>query len=145
VVKCLYCQRCKVYSKLTDKTSLHFSDAAKPEELSKDVKIGLSIKKISSSKTLKNFPNLLFSRNYASHEKCAFFTSICFGYKQTYFLLALLHQSFLVYLSEAWLSERLRRWSNKPDVIGSIPVTTEFFLICDSNQVPKWFGTHLNL
>jgi len=43
----------------------------------------------------------------------------------------------------AWLSERLRRWSNKPDVVGSIAVTTEFFLIsCDSNQVPKWFGTH---
>jgi len=34
-------------------------------------------------------------------------------------------------------------WSNKPDVVGSIPVTTELFLIsCDSNQVPKWFGTH---
>jgi len=46
----------------------------------------------------------------------------------------------------AWLSERLRRWSNKPDVVGSIPVTTEFFLIsCDSNQVTKWFGTHFNL
>jgi len=46
----------------------------------------------------------------------------------------------------AWLSERLRRWSNKPDVVGSIPVTTEFFLIsCDSNQVLKWFGTHFNL
>jgi len=30
-----------------------------------------------------------------------------------------------------------------PDFVGSIPVTTEFFLIsCDSNQVPKWFGTH---
>jgi len=29
----------------------------------------------------------------------------------------------------AWFSERLRRWSNKPDVVGSIPVTTEFFLI----------------
>jgi len=29
---------------------------------------------------------------------------------------------------------------------GSIPVTTDFFLIsCDSNQVPKWFGTHYNL
>jgi len=29
-------------------------------------------------------------------------------------------------------------WSNKPDVVGSIPVTTEVFLIsCDSNQVPK--------
>jgi len=29
---------------------------------------------------------------------------------------------------------------------GSIPVTTEFFLIsCDSNQIPKWFGTHFNL
>jgi len=40
----------------------------------------------------------------------------------------------------------IRRWSNKPDVVGSIPVTTEFFLIsCDSNQVPKWFGTHYNL
>jgi len=35
---------------------------------------------------------------------------------------------------------------NKPDVVGSIPVTTEFFLIsCDSNQVPKWFGTYYNL
>jgi len=46
----------------------------------------------------------------------------------------------------AWLSERLRRWSNKPDVVGSIPVTIEFFLIlCDSNQVPKWLGTHNNL
>jgi len=46
----------------------------------------------------------------------------------------------------AWFSERLRRLSNKPDVVGSIPVTTEFFLIsCDSNQVPKWFGTHDNL
>jgi len=46
----------------------------------------------------------------------------------------------------AWLSEMLRRWSNKPDVVGSIPVTTEFFLIsCDSNQVPKWFETHYNL
>jgi len=45
-----------------------------------------------------------------------------------------------------WWSERLRRWSNKPDVVGSIPVTTEFLLIsCDSNQVPKWFGTHYNL
>jgi len=44
------------------------------------------------------------------------------------------------------MSEWLRRWSNKPDVVGSIPVTTEFFLIlCDSNQVPKWFGTHHNL
>jgi len=30
-----------------------------------------------------------------------------------------------------------------PDVVGSIPVTTEFFLISiDSNQIPKWFGTH---
>jgi len=46
----------------------------------------------------------------------------------------------------AWLYERLRRWSNKPDVAGSIAVTTDFFLIsCDSNQVPKWFGTHFNL
>jgi len=44
----------------------------------------------------------------------------------------------------AW--ELLRRWSDKPDVVGSISVTTEFFLIsCDSNQVPKWFGTHYNL
>jgi len=32
------------------------------------------------------------------------------------------------------------------DVVGSIPVTTLFFLIlCDSNQVPKWFGTNYNL
>jgi len=46
----------------------------------------------------------------------------------------------------AWLSERLRRWSNKADVVGPISVTTEFFLIsCDSNQVPKGFGTHYNL
>jgi len=47
----------------------------------------------------------------------------------------------------AKLSDRLRRWSNKPDVVGSIPDTTEFFLIisCDSNQVPKWFGTHYYL
>jgi len=46
----------------------------------------------------------------------------------------------------AWLSEQLRRWSNKPDMVGLIPVTTEYFLIsCDSNQVPKWFGTHYNL
>jgi len=38
------------------------------------------------------------------------------------------------------LSERLRRWSNKPDVVGSIPVTTKFFLIsCDSNQVLSAF------
>jgi len=29
-----------------------------------------------------------------------------------------------------------RRWSNKLDGVGSIPVTTEFFLTsCDSNQV----------
>jgi len=46
----------------------------------------------------------------------------------------------------AWLSERVRRWSNKQNVVGSIPVTTEFFLFsCDSNQVPNWFGTHYNL
>jgi len=46
----------------------------------------------------------------------------------------------------AWLSERLRRWSKKPDVVGSISVTTQFFLIsCDSNQVPNWFETHNNL
>jgi len=25
-----------------------------------------------------------------------------------------------------WLIERLRRWSIKPDVVGSIPVTTDF-------------------
>jgi len=38
------------------------------------------------------------------------------------------------------------RVANKPDVVGSIPVTTElFFISCDSNQVPKWFGTHYNL
>jgi len=37
----------------------------------------------------------------------------------------------------AWLSERLRRWSNTPDVVGLIPVTATFFLIsCDYNQVP---------
>jgi len=29
--------------------------------------------------------------------------------------------------------------------VGSIAVTTEFFVIsCDSNHVPKWFGTHYN-
>jgi len=34
----------------------------------------------------------------------------------------------------------------KPEAVGSILVTTEFFLIsCDSNQVPNWFGTHYNL
>jgi len=44
-------------------------------------------------------------------------------------------------LKGAWLS-----WSNKPDVVGSIPVTTEYFLIsCDLNQVPEWFETHYNL
>jgi len=44
------------------------------------------------------------------------------------------------------LSERLQRWSNKPGVVGLIPVTTDFFLISFvSNQVPKWFGTHYNL
>jgi len=49
------------------------------------------------------------------------------------------------YIRGSWLSERLRRWSNKPNVVGSIPITTEFFLIpCDSNQVPKWFGIHYN-
>jgi len=37
-------------------------------------------------------------------------------------------------------------WSNKQDVVGSIPVTTEyFFILCDSNQVPNWFGTHYKL
>jgi len=47
-----------------------------------------------------------------------------------------LHNYF--YFWGAWLSEWLRRWSNKPDVVGSIPVTTEFFLISyDSNQVPR--------
>jgi len=40
----------------------------------------------------------------------------------------------------------LSGWSYKPDVVGLIPVTTEFFLIsCDSNQAPEWFGTHYNL
>jgi len=40
----------------------------------------------------------------------------------------------------------IKNWLNKPDVVGSITVTTEFFLISfDSNQVPKWFGTHYNL
>jgi len=49
-------------------------------------------------------------------------------------------------MGRAWLCERLRRWSSKPDVVGSISVTTEFFFIsCDSNQVPKWFGTHYDL
>lgn len=28
----------------------------------------------------------------------------------------------------AWLAERLRRWSNKLDVVGSNPVTAEIFL-----------------
>jgi len=47
--------------------------------------------------------------------------------------------------SRYWLSE-LRHWSNKLDVVGTILVTTEFFLIsCDSNQVSRWFGTHYNL
>jgi len=49
-------------------------------------------------------------------------------------------------ISRAWFSEQLRRWSNKPDDVGSMSVTTEFFLIsCDSNHVPKWLGTHYNL
>jgi len=49
-------------------------------------------------------------------------------------------------LSEAGFSERLRCRSNKPDVVGSIPRTTKFFVISyDSNQVPKGFGTHYNL
>jgi len=48
-----------------------------------------------------------------------------------------MYQIIVGSFDRAWLSERLRRWSNKPDVVGSIPVTTEFFLIsCDSNQVP---------
>jgi len=54
----------------------------------------------------------------------------------------------VIYIAaQAWLSEWLRRWSNKPDVVGSIPVTTEFF-VCDSNQVPKWFRicrSHYNI
>jgi len=51
-----------------------------------------------------------------------------------------------MYSKGAWLFERPRRWSSKPDVAGSIPVTTEFFLIlCDSNLAPKWFGIHYNL
>jgi len=29
----------------------------------------------------------------------------------------------------AWLSERLERCCNKPDVVGSIPVTSDFFLL----------------
>jgi len=57
-----------------------------------------------------------------------------------------MHSFILRITVEAWLYERLRRWSNKPDVVGSIPVATDFFLIsCDSKQVPKWFGTHYNL
>jgi len=49
---------------------------------------------------------------------------------------------------EVSLKERglVVRAATKQEVVGSIPVTTEFFLIsCDSNQVPKWFGTHYNL
>jgi len=42
--------------------------------------------------------------------------------------------------------QRPRRWSNKANVVGSIPVTTDFFLIsCDSKQLLKWFRTHYNL
>jgi len=42
-----------------------------------------------------------------------------------------------VFMDEVWLFL---------NVVGSIPVTTEFFLIsCDSNQVSKWFGTHCSL
>jgi len=56
------------------------------------------------------------------------------------------NRSYAPPIEGAWLSERLRRWSNKPDVVGSIPVTTEFFVIsCDYGPVPKWFGTHYNL
>jgi len=60
--------------------------------------------------------------------------------------LAFLYPSYPDTLIGAWLSERLRRWPNKPDIAGSLPVTTEFFLIsCDYDQVPKRFGTHYNL
>jgi len=37
---------------------------------------------------------------------------------------------YVAYYKGAWLSERLRRCSNKPDVVGSIPVTTEFLVKC---------------
>jgi len=64
-------------------------------------------------------------------------------------LLFFLHMSYSVswekYLS-SYAHRGLTCWSNNPDVVGSIPVTTEYFLIsCDSNQVPKWFGTQYNL
>jgi len=72
-------------------------------------------------------------------------SSLCQALNQTTWVLSK-HDWQLLMCQEAWLPERLRRWSNKPDVVGSIPVTTEFSLIsCDSNQVPKWFGTHYNL
>jgi len=49
------------------------------------------------------------------------------------------HPLYIYYVSlGAWLSERLRYWSNEPDVVGSIPVTTEIFLSSfESNQVPE--------
>jgi len=47
---------------------------------------------------------------------------------------------------EKKLTSSLAEPIHKLDVVGSIPVTTGFFLIsCDSNQVFKWFGTHYNL
>jgi len=64
----------------------------------------------------------------------------------TWMTVKLIRTSSIMRVEGAGLSEWLRRSSNKPDVVGSIPVTTEFFLIsCDSNQVPKWFGAHYNL
>jgi len=72
---------------------------------------------------------------------------LCSNFKATFTLGRIFFKSSLYSRRKgAWLSERLRRWSNKPDVVGSIPDATDFILIsCDSNQVPKWFGTHHNL
>jgi len=55
------------------------------------------------------------------------------------------------YIQEVGFSSAVKRKKGpqvliKDEIIGSIPVTTEFSLIsCDSNQVPKWFTTHYNL
>jgi len=55
--------------------------------------------------------------------------------------------SHMYIISNVWLPQLFRGLVVRAaDVVGSIPVTTEFiFISCDSNLVPKWFGTHYNL
>jgi len=78
------------------------------------------------------------SNNEGNHSKYKN-VRMCDGRKKLASLLAeRCHVTWILYGN---LSERLRRWSKKLDVVGSIPVTTEFFLIsCDSNQVPTLSG-----